>query len=387
MTNAKSQIRIEQEDAEETRVLCNSVASCSIACSRCSHRCARRRRRSATSIRFTGRRICTRPNYGWPPVRRRATTRLAESPTVAATSAHCRISVGDGRRAAARSSIAMTSVGLVLTCSHLFDSSATQHRRRVSQTAVSSPRGSSIAIERTIWRRCRFVGPNVEPLSVSENEPDGSAVGVRLRSRRPVPRRARQRGRASHCRRRDVSVADDRRRGASGRQRRRRAQRARPSWSASCGASATGMTYATCGRPVREFLGRVSGRDRRAVGESQAPPSPARDSASQSPDSIGRRGSNEIDARLRALDDEEARQRRLPAAGRFEWLSRARTTRQNLDAARCAQSQPKSKVELESLRARLSRVRRRVGRVAAGRSNADRRSEAGTLRGLVDWAS
>src|SRR3990170_3006322 len=72
---------------------------------------------------FTGRQICTTPESGWQPFSGAGTPRLAEPQPTVESNAHCRISVADGSTGSGTLIAVDKSVGLVLTCSHLFDSS------------------------------------------------------------------------------------------------------------------------------------------------------------------------------------------------------------------------------------------------------------------------
>src|SRR5687768_2630467 len=72
---------------------------------------------------YTGRKICTRPGSCPPSAPSRQV--VPESPAVDATS-HCRISMADGTMGSGMLVDRNELVGLILTCSHLFDRSASQ---------------------------------------------------------------------------------------------------------------------------------------------------------------------------------------------------------------------------------------------------------------------
>src|SRR5262245_1498328 len=72
---------------------------------------------------YTGMRVCPNRNLGWQPASGPGTTRLAAEENLGGTAAHCRITVGDGSTGSGTLVERNDATALVLTCSHLFDSS------------------------------------------------------------------------------------------------------------------------------------------------------------------------------------------------------------------------------------------------------------------------
>lgn len=112
---------------------------------------------------FTGQRICTRQLAPSAPA--------ASAPNVDST-AHCRITVADGTMGSGTLVACNDTVGLVLTCSHLFDSSK-------SNIVVSFPNGRRFVANLVDLDRANDLAalsirrPNFAPLAVSDNEPTG----------------------------------------------------------------------------------------------------------------------------------------------------------------------------------------------------------------------
>lgn len=110
---------------------------------------------------YTGQRICTRPS-----------SPSADASTNVDASAHCRISVADGTMGSGTLVAGDQSVGLVLTCSHLFDSSK-------SQIVVTFPDGGQFAARLVDHDRAHDLAalairrPGVEPLTPCGEEPVG----------------------------------------------------------------------------------------------------------------------------------------------------------------------------------------------------------------------
>ena len=112
---------------------------------------------------FTGQRICTRQVSPCQPA--------AETSNVDST-AHCRITVADGTMGSGTLVASNDTVGLVLTCSHLFNSSK-------SNIIVSFPNGRRFAANLIDLDRANDLAalairrPDLAPLAVSETEPTG----------------------------------------------------------------------------------------------------------------------------------------------------------------------------------------------------------------------
>src|SRR5882724_8311478 len=112
---------------------------------------------------YTGQRICTRQVSPSAPV---AGTSNVDS------TAHCRITVADGTMGSGTLVASNDTVGLVLTCSHLFNSSK-------SNIIVSFPNGRRFAANLIALDRANDLAaleihrPYLAPLAISEVEPVG----------------------------------------------------------------------------------------------------------------------------------------------------------------------------------------------------------------------
>jgi S1-C subfamily serine protease len=112
---------------------------------------------------FTGQRICTRQVSPCQPA--------TETSKVDST-AHCRVTVADGTMGSGALVASNDSVGLVLTCSHLFNTSksniivAFSNGRRFAANLIDVDGANDLAA--LAIRR-----PDLTPLTVSENEPTG----------------------------------------------------------------------------------------------------------------------------------------------------------------------------------------------------------------------
>lgn len=205
------------------------------------------------------------------------------------------------------------SLGLVLTCAHLFDSAGGRiivsfaDGQRFAARLVERDRAHDLAA--LLIRR-----PDAEPIAVSEEEPGGllSACGYgpdgQLRCfRGNIIGAATAVGAMYHS----LTIAGAARPGDSGGGvLNSSGQLVGVIWG-----QRDGLTYATCGRPVREFLNRVLGRT-----DWQPPALPGTDA----PDKTEPPRSDEIEARIRArLESLEERLKQIAAnkVGFFQGLS------------------------------------------------------------------
>lgn len=218
------------------------------------------------------------------------------------SSAHCRITVGCGTLGSGTLVDCNQSVGLVLTCSHLFDDST-------SQIIVTFPNGRKfearlVDIDRTHdLAGLAIRRPEVAPLAVSADDPNGllTACGFGPNGQfRPI--RGAITGHPTIVGATDPSttITGAVRPGDSG------------GGVLNTGGQLVGViwgqrdnqTYATCGKPIRDFVARVRTKLFNTPSIANKP------SASQPPAPPGvptpqldlQAFANELDARLRALD-------------------------------------------------------------------------------------
>jgi hypothetical protein len=210
--------------------------------------------------------------------------------------AHCRISLADGTLGSGTLIDRNESVGLVLTCAHLFEGCP-------SQIVVSFPRGGKfgarlIEIDRandlvalTIRR------PEVAPLTVAEGEPAGVLTACGFGPSgvfRAIQGRITGQALAAGAAYPSTTMCGAVRPGDSGGAiLNTRGQLAGVVWG-----QRDGQTYSTCGRAVHEFLAKV----RSTLFASHNPQPPAAVPQSPTPQLDLAAFANDIDARLRALD-------------------------------------------------------------------------------------
>ncbi len=114
---------------------------------------------------YSGQRICARPAANCPPATGSSVPNITSF-------AHCRIRVGDGTLGSGTLVDRNESVGLILTCAHLFDGDS-------SQILVTFPRGEKFAAKLVEIDRANDLAivaiqrPNIEPLAVGDGEPSG----------------------------------------------------------------------------------------------------------------------------------------------------------------------------------------------------------------------
>jgi hypothetical protein len=261
---------------------------------------------------FTGQKVCGQPAYGWAITNPQSEIR---NPQFINSAAHCRITVGDGSAGSGTLVARTQSGGLILTCSHLFDGSTDQ----IEVAFANGPRFAARLVERDrdhdlaalVIRR-----PEIEPIEVSAESSQSLAASRPLSAcgfgpvgqfrcvRGPVLGYATPVGATFPS----LTIRGAVRPGDSG--------------GAVLGddgklvgvvwGQRDGVTYATCGRPLRDLLERVLGKgfaggNRISGGEAKPPanlndPSTAPMAPPAGPPFDWPSWTSEIDARLRALD-------------------------------------------------------------------------------------
>jgi len=238
----------------------------------------------------TGQRVCTRPSGAVPDGRAPA----PNAKLVALDqSAHCRISVGDGTLGSGTLVERDASTGLVLTCAHLFDDAT----GRIIVTLPQAGRFAARVVEIDRANDLAAISirrPDVEPLQVGDDEPAGmlTACGYGPTSVfRAIHGAITGRATIVGANYPSTTICGAVRPGDSGGAvLNTRGQLVGVIWG-----QRDGQTYATCGRPVFEFLNRIRGKVFARTNESAKPASP-------SPEFDWKTWTSELDARLRALD-------------------------------------------------------------------------------------
>ena len=261
----------------------------------------------------TGQRLCTQ-SVGSEPTAISANPQSAiRNPQSQTASAYCRITVADGSAGSGTLVRRSTSLGLVLTCAHLFDNTTD----RIVVTFTNGQRFAARLVERDrahdlaalLIRR-----PDAQPIAVSDEEPGGvlAACGYgpdgQLRCfRGNVTGQATAAGAVFPS----LTIAGEARPGDSGGGVLDKSGKlVGVIWG-----QRDGHTYATCGRPVREFLNRIFGRS-----AGQPPVWPGIDA----PDKTEPPRSDEIESRIRArLASLEERLKQIVSSkgGFFQGLS------------------------------------------------------------------
>jgi hypothetical protein len=256
---------------------------------------------------FTGQKICTPAAGGFADSRLLA---LDSGLLALDSSPHCRITVGDGTAGSGTLVARTESGGLVLTCSHLFDGStantevAFSNGQRYAARLVERDRMHDLAA--LVIRR-----PDVEPAAVSdESSPprdDGaslSACGFGPNAQfRCVSGNVTGLVTAIGAVHPSMTIRGAVRPGDSG----GGVFRGDGRLVGVVWGQRDGITYAMCGRPLRELLDRVLGRAPRAEGRLIRDERPLAAPGSQpagerSPPNDWKSWANEIEARIRALD-------------------------------------------------------------------------------------
>jgi hypothetical protein len=225
----------------------------------------------------TGQRICSRP--------------FGSSQVAVNSAAHCRVCVADGSLGSGSLVARDDSRGIVLTCSHLFDGSdgpivvSFPGGQRFAATLVDRDRAHDLAA--LAIRR-----PEIAPLTVGSEETTSALTACGFGSNgqfRCVAGTVSGRALAAGATFPSLTIRGAVRPGDSG----GAVLNTRGELVGVVWGQRDGFTYATCGRPVREFLARFA---KRAPSQPPAPP------GVREPELDWRAWTNEIDARLRALD-------------------------------------------------------------------------------------
>jgi Trypsin-like peptidase domain len=236
---------------------------------------------------ISGQRVCTlmpQSGVGAPALDPRLSTLDA--------SAHCRITVGDGSTGSGTLVRRSNSLGLVLTCSHLFDNATGRiivsftNGQRFAARLVERDRAHDLAA--LMIRR-----PDAEPITASDNEPDGilSACGYgpdgQLRCfRGNITGQATAVGAVFPS----LTIGGAARPGDSG----GGVLNANGQLVGVLWGQRDGLTYATCGQPVREFLRRILRQP-----ANQPPAQPGKQAAAAGRD--WQAWSAEIESRLQSI--------------------------------------------------------------------------------------
>jgi hypothetical protein len=305
---------------------------------------------------FTGQQICVPVNLGWQPIS--AVCPVVESTPSSDIGAHCRIGVADGSTGSGTLVGVDKTVGLVLTCSHLFDGdtegivvSFPSGRRYAARLIERDPRHDLAALA--------IQTPNVAPLVVSNEQPSGllSACGFGPNGQfRCVRGGVTGQAVAAGATYPSLTISGAVRPGDSG----GAVLNARGELVGVVWGQRDGLTYATCGRPLREFLGRIRSR----FGRDDAP----------APMPVGLEARlSAIDRRLRELDAKKQDKGTYLQAGDLSGYLRIEDA-PRLDTDEFAR---RSEVEgrlkalatrVESIHSRVDSVREHVQRVAANRA-------------------
>jgi hypothetical protein len=217
--------------------------------------------------------------------------------------AHCRISIADGTMGSGTLVGANDSVGLVLTCSHLFDCSK-------SGIIVAFPNGRRYAANLIELDRANDLGaleirkPAVEPLPVSDSDPAGGLVACGFGPNgvfRGITGNITGHPTASGATYPSTTISGAVRSGDSGGGvLDTRGQVVGVVWG-----QRDGETYATCGQPVREFIAHVRTKvfgNTTVAANKPAASQPAALPGVPRPDFDWQTWTSELDSRLRALD-------------------------------------------------------------------------------------
>ena len=209
--------------------------------------------------------------------------------------AQCRIYVGDGTVGSGTLISANDSTGMVLTCSHLFDTSTTDiivefpSGRRFGARLIDRDPANDLAA--VLIRR-----PDVEPVTVDDGEPEGTLTACGYGGDgqfRPVRGTVSGAVQAVDATFPSLKIRGAVRPGDSGGAVLDRAGRlVGVVWGCR-----DGETYLTCGRPLQEFLNRILGERASARGQS-----PNQETNNDSPTIDAQAWRDEIDSRLAALD-------------------------------------------------------------------------------------
>lgn len=245
---------------------------------------------------YTGQRICTRPSVV-----------PADTASNVDASAHCRISVADGTTGSGTLVARDVNVGLVLTCSHLFDTSNSQiivtfpNGRRFGARLVDLDRAhdlAALAIQR----------PELEPLASTDEDAVGILTACGFGSNgsfRCVKGNITGHPTAVGAIYPSTTITGAVRPGDSG----GGVLNTRGHVVGVVWGQRDGQTYATCGQPVRDFLDRVRNKlftpnttTPHVVQKTPPSSAPSPQSPTPTPQPDWQAWSTELDARLRVLD-------------------------------------------------------------------------------------
>jgi hypothetical protein len=245
----------------------------------------------------TGQRVCTRPPGSTPGGRAPA---LDSRLSTLDSSAHCRISIGDGTLGSGTLIDRDASTGLVLTCAHLFDGATGQIVVTLPQAGRFAARIIEIDRQNDL-AAISIRRPEAEPLQAAGDEPTGlltacgyGPAGVFRAIRGRITGHATIVGSSVPS----TIIAGAVRPGDSGGAvLNTSGQLVGVIWG-----QRDGQTYATCGRIVREFLNRIRSKIvARPIADAN-PSSPSPESPAPIPEFDWKTWTTELDARLRALD-------------------------------------------------------------------------------------
>lgn len=258
---------------------------------------------------FTGQQICTRQGSPCQPSNTPSRRIVSDTPADGAQSAsvdqapHCRISVADGTLGSGTLVASNDTIGLVLTCSHLFDTSK-------SQIIVAFANGGKFCANLVDLDRANDLAalairrPDVEPLTVSDNEPGGILTACGFGPNgifRCVRGNITGHPTADGATYPSTTISGAVRPGDSG----GAILDAHEHVIGVVWGQRDGQTYATCGRPVHEFLSRVRARMFGVPSEpavANVPHAPAAPQRGPSPQFDWHAWTSELDARIRTLD-------------------------------------------------------------------------------------
>ena len=316
---------------------------------------------------FTGRQICTQPQDGWQPYSE-AMRRLGPySPPAEAGSpaAHCRITVGDGSAGSGTLVACDQAVGLVLTCSHLFDELSGRivvtfpNGRQYAARLLERDRGHDLAA--LAIRR-----PEVTPLAVSDQEASGvlRACGFGSNGQfRCVEGGVTGRATAVGAEYPSLTIRGAVRSGDSG----GGVLNAAGHLVGVVWGQRDGLTYATCGRPVREFLDRVLGNRVARKNTAGVGDDPAR-----RPPIDWQAWTAETDARIRALDEKKQDKGEYLQAGDLDGYVRASDVPKFDDSQFARRSEVGGRLDalsahFKSVRTRVDSFEQHLEKIAAGK--------------------
>jgi hypothetical protein len=242
---------------------------------------------------FTGQRICTRQVLPSAPA---ANTSHIDS------TAHCRITVADGTMGSGTFVACNDTTGLVLTCSHLFNSSKSNiiasfpNGRRFAANLINLDRANDLAA-------LSIARPDFEPLDVSETEPAGILTACGFGPNgvfRSISGRIIGHPTAVGASYPSTTISGAVRPGDSGGGiLNTQGQVIGVVWG-----QRDSQTYATCGQPVREFLTCVRRKlfGSPAVANKPNSSQPPALPGVRSPEFDWQTWTNELDARIRSID-------------------------------------------------------------------------------------